>query len=349
MELEINFKRILEKIKKEEKTYTRIAVIGQPGAGKSSLINNLIGKKVAETGPETDVTKEEKEYEYNFMKIVDLPGYATSLFTFEKWLKKYPLKKYDALIYVCSGKLLEEDLKLFKEINNWIIYNTIPLFLVRTHSKSFESISDKEKVKQDILKNLNVSKKIEVYFVDCGREKEGISELDCAIKNAQIYEIWKERIVKNFENARDAYLCDSRYEAIEKIDTYRIMASANGINPFVGADLAVDVGIYFKMFSDIRNCYGISENDIKSFMMIPVAKKLAELLTKQGIMLFIKSFGVRFAAKSVLKYIPFAGQAVAAAISWKMAKYAGDDYNDECYDFAKKVMDKLINDKIKKL
>ena len=228
-------------------------------------------------------------------------------------------------------------------------HNPKPLFLVRTHSNSLEDSLDRDNVRRDILKHLNVSSHTKVYFVDCGREKEGIKELDDAIREAKIYELWKKRVINCFESARDSYLTNSFLDSEDKIDTYKKIAGANGINPLIGADLAVDVGIYLKMFSDIRNCYGISENDIRSNLMFPVAKKLAELLTKQGTILLVKSFGTRFVAKSVLKYIPFAGQAASAAIGWKMAKCAGDDYNAECHSFAKNVMNKLIDEKVKRL
>ena len=59
----------LEQIKKkaaEENAATvSVALFGQPGAGKSSLINALAGKKLAETGLETDKTVAEAEYELN--------------------------------------------------------------------------------------------------------------------------------------------------------------------------------------------------------------------------------------------------------------------------------------------
>ena len=51
---------------------------------------------------------------------------------------------------------------------------------------------------------------------------------------------------------------------------------------------------------------------------------------------------------SELKYIPFEGQA-AAALSYKMAEYAGDTYEADCYAFAGGVMDELIERKVAEL
>ncbi len=349
MALEEKFSAILNEIQSKEAAYTRIAVVGQPGAGKSSLINNLIGHKVAETGQMTDVTKKATEYKYNFLTIVDLPGYGTELFTFEKWKTEFNPQKYDVLVYVFSGKLLEEDNKLFTSIKRWNETINRPLFLVRNHCTDIETEEDKSRIKRDVLEKLEYDKPLDVYFVDCGRNKTGIGELKNVIENPSFVNLWKTRITNSFEEAKNSYLSNSQYWANEDIDTYKKMASVNGLNPLIGADIAVDIGIYLKMFSDIRERYEIEDNDLNLYYAIPIAKKLAELLTKNGIMILIKSFGTRFTAKTILKYIPGLGQAASATISWKMAKYAGDDYNNKCYELASKVMDQLIDERTRTL
>ena len=124
-----------------------------------------------------------------------------------------------------------------------------------------------------------------------------------------------------------------------------MVAGANGLNPIPGIDVAADLAIYYNIFGDIRNCYDISEGDATLYA-VPVAKKLLELATKEGVKILLKKFAGRVAVKSVAKYIPFIGQAVSAGIGYKMASYAGGEYNDYCYRFAEDVMDKLIAEKV---
>ena len=44
------------------------------------------------------------------------------------------------------------------------------------------------------------------------------------------------------------------------------------------------------------------------------------------------------AAKQVLKYIPFAGQAAAAALSVAAMMYLGNSHVDACFDVAREAM-----------
>lgn len=72
--------RFLEAWQKEKEQKVRICLFGQPGAGKSSLINELIGEKKAKVGTGTDTTKEAQVIESGSVVYVDLPGYDTARF-----------------------------------------------------------------------------------------------------------------------------------------------------------------------------------------------------------------------------------------------------------------------------
>jgi hypothetical protein len=58
-------------------------------------------------------------------------------------------------------------------------------------------------------------------------------------------------------------------------------------------------------------------------------------VTKQLVLAALKQVGVRLATKQVLKYLPFAGQAAAAALSVSAMIYLGNSHIDACYDVAK--------------
>ncbi len=344
MPLSDEFEKVLQTIRSNEASYARIAVIGQPGAGKSTLINRLVGKKVAKTGQGTDTTLDAMEYEYELQKIVELPGYGTALFRFDDWKERFRPQQYDLFIYVFGGKFSSEDDALFDNLIEWNAERRRPMFLVRNKSHDLDG-DQRAAIVRDIR---NRSKSEErLYFVDC-RYNEGIKELHAAVMRTDFARVWRDRIATAYRSARKEYLENSRQPAKGEIGFYCKTAAVNGINPIVGVDVAVDLGIYFKMFGAIRNRYGIDHGDLKLYAL-PIAKKLLELVTKEGLMILLKNVAGKATARTVLKYIPFAGQAAAAALSYKMAEYAGETYEEDCYAFASGVMDDLIERKVAEL
>jgi hypothetical protein len=57
-------------------------------------------------------------------------------------------------------------------------------------------------------------------------------------------------------------------------------------------------------------------------------------VTKRLVMAALKKVAGRMAAKQVLKYVPFAGQAAAAALSVAAMMYLGNAHVDACYEVA---------------
>ena len=343
MSLKEEFSKCLEEIHNSEANYTRLAVVGQPGAGKSSLINNLLGQKVAATGQGTDVTVKLTEYDFCVLKIVDLPGYGTERFQYEAWLKEFPLEQFDAFIYVFSGKFTEDDDKLFAYFQQ---HRDKQVLLVRNHCNSLASEVEKQQVLADVGAHYGEAK---VYFVDCGRYKAGIDTLRAVCMGDELIGIWKKRLHESFTRAKAEHLQKAFLQAEEAISTYKKLAGANGLNPILGVDIAADLGIYYKMFQDIRDVYGIAEADFKLYMGVPLAGKLLQLLTKEGLVLLLQSFGSRLAAKNAVKYVPFIGQAAAVALGWQLCKMAGNDYNSKCQQFADEVLDELIDEALAKV
>jgi len=343
MNIEDKFKQILDNIARAEEAYTKICVLGQPGAGKSSLINNVLGKKVAKVGVETDVTREIEGYALDFMKIYDTPGYGTKDFKYEDWQNMFKSEHFDVVIFVFSGKLAEADDKLLQELNK---YDT-PVFFVRNYADSFMEEDDREAVLQDFHKHLQEQTKL--YFTSCGREKEGIEELRRDILNPEFKDIWKNRVLAAFAKAKTDYLAKAQAKAEEDISTYKKAAAVNGLNPIPGIDIAVDLGVYFKMFDNIKEDYSIDKSDLTKYLGIPIAKSLMSMMTKEGLLFFLKRYATKYASQKVAKYLPVIGSAISFTLGWQLCKYAGEEYSKECYTFADEVLERLITQKSKEL
>ena len=348
MSLQTEFRNILEKIKRDQCTHTKIAVVGQPGAGKSSIINALIGHKVARTGQGTDITRKGVRYRYEFLEIVDLPGYGTTMFPLSEWKEKFKIHQYDIIFFVFSGKLTKDDCDLFASI---AAYNKSgqkrPLLLIRNHCSDLASHEDREAIRRDIYAKLPEGLFGELYFVDC-RYQNGIDKVRNEILNEKYKDIWQPRIIKEFEKARDEFLRTRKSKAMDSLSTYTKLACANGVNPFLGADIAADLAIYFKMFSAIKEDFDIDDNELKRrYCNYPGAKKLLELMTENGVIILLKNFGGKQVIKSVGKYIPFLGQGIAAVLGYTLAEDAGKSYIKDCATLARQVMnDEIANYKL---
>lgn len=145
-------------------------------------------------------------------------------------------------------------------------------------------------------------------------------------------------------------------EELEKIRTscktmVKKRAAVSGgavLIPIPGADIAADISMLLELIPTINRKFGLTPEQIDELdirhkaLILEMIKKVGadlvgRIITKKLVMAALKKVGVRMAAKQVLKYIPFAGQAAAVALSVAAMMYVGNSHVDECFDIAKSV------------
>ncbi len=62
---------------------------------------------------------------------------------------------------------------------------------------------------------------------------------------------------------------------------------------------------------------------------------VGQTITRKLVVSALQGVAVRLGTKQVVKYIPFAGQAVAMALSVTAMMYLGNSHIDACYEIAK--------------
>jgi uncharacterized protein (DUF697 family) len=152
---------------------------------------------------------------------------------------------------------------------------------------------------------------------------------------------------------RPAALPDTRVE-IERIAqrcrqqvTRRALLSAGAtVVPLPGFDLAVDIGVLTRMLQEINREFGLTPQQIQAlapekqftvYRAIDVlgASAVGRLITREVVALLARSVTRRIATKTVLRYVPLAGQAVAATISFAALKSLGDRHVADCVKVAR--------------
>lgn len=336
----IKLRGILEQ---EEKNPVRIALFGQPGAGKSSLINKLTGTKLAKASPMTDTTVDAQIIPWNDLLLVDLPGYGTSKFPPNEFFEKFNIEDYDLFLCVFSGKFHEADTKFFKEIRT----KGKAALLVRNKSDDLYE----EGLTLDELKNVVISdarKQVAtnepIYFTSC-KEKTGLDVLTEAIYD-DLDAAKKERWSRSAQAFTLKALERKKIVCEKEITIKAALSAANALNPIPGSDVAVDIGILYTLFSNIRENYGLSEETMQKEEMLknfgPMMNTVLKFGTKEGILLLLKQFAGKELLKGMTKYIPFIGTAIAGTVGFGIVKLAGDNYLEDCHNLAKEILEKEL-------
>lgn len=128
----------------------------------------------------------------------------------------------------------------------------------------------------------------------------------------------------------------------------RAMASSGmALLPVPGVDIAADVGLLLELLPSINRQFRLTPEQIerldpqlKSFLYGVIkttgSRVAGHVVTQQAVLAMLKKLGVRLTAKQALKFIPFAGQAAAAALSGSAMLLIGHAHIEECYAIVKK-------------
>ncbi|MGF6353340.1 uncharacterized protein (DUF697 family) [Paenibacillus sp. 4624] len=131
----------------------------------------------------------------------------------------------------------------------------------------------------------------------------------------------------------------------------RATASAGStLVPLPGTDVIADVGMLMQLLPAINNKFGLSQKQldgmdpetksmIYGFVMSIGSKIIGRMVTKELVVQVLKRVGIRVATKSVAKFVPFAGQGLAAALSFTAMRYVGNKHIDDCYEVVKRMIE----------
>lgn len=180
--LESNMDRLKRELSYE--SGRKIAIIGQPGAGKSSLLKKMTGGKVVPLpiiGNQTDATNWSSDVacsllsRYNGQVFSDVPGYDTQSHPVGVFKSNFPFWSFDDFLFVVHGKLHGADEEIFRFASQ----TGKPICIAR----SFLDSLDEDELKSgevDIRKRLTTSSPLNFIFFS-NRTGEGVDSVYRAI------------------------------------------------------------------------------------------------------------------------------------------------------------------------
>jgi len=326
----------------------KIALLGRSGAGKSSLINEFLGKKKAEVGTRTNTTTKAEAYEWNNITMVDLPGFDTEAYPRDTFFEDFNLDQYDGFLCVFESKISESDALIFKQI----IKSGKPHIFVRSKWDSARQGKTKKStlakhVKADIqqqfkeeLGGQSGKQGLELHFVTVYPDEGSDSGLGSL--QEKLAEILPEKLgdvwVRGVKAHSLSTLKKKRKSCAVFINYAAVSAGLGNTIPIPGTGIAADISALSLVFLKIRSAFDLADladaNPIKQARYAQIAKQIVEYGTKEGIKILLKTYGKKQVIKELAKYLPIVGPIIAGSISGVIVQKAGNSYLSDCYELA---------------
>jgi uncharacterized protein (DUF697 family) len=130
--------------------------------------------------------------------------------------------------------------------------------------------------------------------------------------------------------------------ACRRLVTKRALFAAGvAMVPLPGIDWVTDVGVLLKLIPQINEAFGLTPQQIERLApdrQVVVYRTLSaaggmlvgRLVTRELVLKMLKLVGVRLTTQQAAKYVPVAGQAVSAALTFSALKFVCEQHIRQC-------------------
>jgi uncharacterized protein (DUF697 family) len=134
-----------------------------------------------------------------------------------------------------------------------------------------------------------------------------------------------------------------------RIVTRRALIGAGvAMVPVPGVDWLTDVAILLKLIPEINRAFGLSPEQVERLSpdrRLVVYKAITaggsllvgRLITREVVMHVLRLVGVRLTTQQAAKFVPVAGQAVSAALTFSALKYVCEQHIRQCMDVSRQL------------
>jgi uncharacterized protein (DUF697 family) len=127
-----------------------------------------------------------------------------------------------------------------------------------------------------------------------------------------------------------------------------LLAAGVAVVPVPGIDWITDVGVLVNLLPKINEAFGLTPDQIERLApdrRVVVYKVLSagggmvvgKVVTREVVLRLLKLVGVRLTTQQAAKYVPVAGQAISAALTFTALKFVCEQHIRQCMDVARQL------------
>jgi len=127
-----------------------------------------------------------------------------------------------------------------------------------------------------------------------------------------------------------------------------LFAAGVAMVPLPGLDWLTDVGVLVKLLPEINAEFGLTPDQVERLApdrRLAVFKAasvgggmlVGRVVTRELVLTLLRVVGVRLTAQQAAKYVPIAGQAVSAALTFSALKLVCEQHIRQCMDIARQL------------
>ena len=128
-----------------------------------------------------------------------------------------------------------------------------------------------------------------------------------------------------------------------------MMAAGVAIVPLPGIDWITDVAVLMRLIPDINHAFGLTPGQIERLApdrRVVVYKAISagggmligKLVTRELVMKALRLVGVRLTTQQAAKYVPIAGSAVSALLTFSSLKFVCEQHIQQCVSVSRQLM-----------
>lgn len=125
-----------------------------------------------------------------------------------------------------------------------------------------------------------------------------------------------------------------------------MVAAVASAVPIPGLDWAVDAALLSKLIPEINREFGLTpsqldqldpkkRDQVQKAVVLVGSVLIGKFISRDLVIKAATKIGVRLSTKQVAKYVPFAGQIVAATVGYAAIRYFGEEHMKDCIRVAR--------------